>query len=231
MPSKNTKKKQTDIYIEHLTKGFEESDTAKLLEEQLNNTSCRKVKIHWTITKSDDTRYDNNPRTESTIHDVKGYVLGTVKNNNRLLPIYTENETVKVLIKRDITDIKDIDASSEIPNVLLLHKIQEWNGSGKHNLQIEPAESIKIIETPIEKKFFVKLDSGEYSLLKYGEDGYHRGKTKYKTPEHGSTVIEYTDYENNYRGKKKGGNRKTIKSTKKQTKKSKSYKRRTIKKH
>jgi hypothetical protein len=245
----------TEQRFARLAKDFEEHTREKLLEEQLDNTSCRKVKIKWTITTIDGKRFHNHPITESTDHELTGYVLGTIKDRHELLPIYEENETVKVLIKRDITDIKDIDALSEIPRESLLEAIKDWNGNGKHDLQIEAADNIKIIKTPIEddktgplmessiestipqveesKKIFVKLKSGEYSLLDHDKYGYFRRKEKYTKPERGSTVIEYTDYKNNYRvkGKKKGGNRKTMKSTKKQTKKSKSYKRRTIKKH
>jgi hypothetical protein len=109
---------------------------------------------------------------------------------------------------------------------------------GKTSLSIKHAieTTIPVVEqsrkkVSSSKKTFVKLKSGEYSLLKYDKDGYYRGREKYTTPAADSTVITLELYKNKYRGKKKGGNRKTIKSTKKQTKKSKSYKRRTIKKH
>ena len=130
----------------------EEHTREKLLEEQLDNTSCRKVKIKWTITTIDGKRFHNYPRTESTDHELTGYVLGTIKDRHELLPICKEDEAVKVLIKRDITDIKDIDASSEIPKESLLEAIKDWNGNGKHNKQIEAADNIKIIENPIEGK-------------------------------------------------------------------------------
>lgn len=138
--------KELQSFIKKQDESFAEIEKADLLEKQMENTYCRKVEITWTITTVT-TRRNNSPITYTDNHHVTGYVLGTVKNNNNLLPIYEEDGTVEVLEKSDITDIKDIDPSSKIPNELLLQKIQEWNGTGKHKLQIEAADNIKIATT------------------------------------------------------------------------------------
>jgi len=126
----------------HQDKWVKEPEEADLLEKQLNDTRCRKVKIKRTITTSNGRRYDKT--RDTTEHELIGYVLGTVKNHPEFLPIYEEKEEkVKVLRKNEITEIEKIDTLHEIPKDLLLQEIKEWNDPGTHNLQIEAADNIK----------------------------------------------------------------------------------------
>jgi len=230
----STEKEKIDQFIKKETELLEEAAKAKLLKQQLNDTRCRKVEIKWKITNSR-SRKNNVPITDTFYHNLKGYVLGTVKKVDDFLPIYDEKENqVRVLIKNDITEIKDIDPSSEIPIKLLSEKIQEWNDTAASDLKIQSK--------------YVLYQNTVYKIIKNEETGkLERQRVDQRSTEIQSldpeTILTYGEYKkldpktflthggSSIKTQKQTSNKRKLKSTKKQPKKSKYYKRRTIKKH